>query len=166
MTTGFRGGDHPRTRGVYVTGRKPRQAAIPDHPRTRGVYMTPSHAADRRFGSSPHTRGLHHGFFIRMLSLGIIPAHAGFTDMPAVTEEGLEDHPRTRGVYLTASDLLHTREGSSPHTRGLRCRLILSAFRFRIIPAHAGFTVTSLSSVPLTGDHPRTRGVYTVSFRT
>ena len=34
-----------------------------------------------------------------MSSAGIIPARAGFTDVPPASDFGYEDHPRSRGVY-------------------------------------------------------------------
>ena len=50
--------------------------------------------------------------------------------------------------------------GSSPHTRGLRrpCRRPLPCRG--IIPAHAGFTASSVPPGGSWPDHPRTRGVY------
>ena len=50
-----------------------------DHPRTRGVYHQASAAQVAAAGSSPHTRGLQDVEGFRPETLGIIPAHAGFT---------------------------------------------------------------------------------------
>ena len=60
--------------------------------------------------------------------------------MPAVTEEGLEDHPRACGVYLG--------DGNCSH------------IGVRIIPARAGFTIESPDDVCYGKDHPRACGVY------
>ena len=70
-------------------------------------------------GSSPLARGLreqhrHHG-----QDRGIIPARAGFTAGADAGGAGVEDHPRSRGVYgsLFFSNL--TWSGLSPLARGL-----------------------------------------------
>ena len=115
--------DHPRTRGVYARrarASRPRRGSSPhtrglrrslrrprlartDHPRTRGVYHPAPGDLSHRTGSSPHTRGLlthpqHH-----VPAPGIIPAHAGFTDMCVLRLSVCRDHPRTRGVYSLGS---------------------------------------------------------------
>ena len=50
--------------------------------------------------------------------------------------------------------------GSSPLARGLRSVRLLGGSVGRIIPARAGFTPVGHGSKPLSGDHPRSRGVY------
>ena len=72
-----------------------------DHPRSRGVYVGSFAASWRGAGSSPLARGLRGYCVGRTCDPGIIPARAGFTDdiIPFATVE--EDHPRSRGVYLT-----------------------------------------------------------------
>ena len=113
-------------------------------------------------GSSPHTRGLRAAELPDLPACRIIPAHAGFTDDRPHQRRYRQDHPRTRGVYLCSQKALMFRHGSSPHTRGLRGRPTDPQFIVRIIPAHAGFTITR-GGGPLTPrDHPRTRGVYWV----
>ena len=96
----------------------------------------------------------------RGLLCGIIPAHAGFTPAPEGAKTGGRDHPRTRGVYRTASARRALRDGSSPHTRGLPDRWRGPGPVLRIIPAHAGFTPSPSSTSGWRADHPRTRGVY------
>ena len=71
-----------------------------DHPRTRGVYWHAVADVLSWVGSSPHTRGLHWGDDGQSHDAGIIPAHAGFTDVLLVRSAGAQDHPRTRGVYV------------------------------------------------------------------
>ena len=51
-------------------------------------------------------------------------------------------------------------QGSSPLARGLRGWPASSARVRRIIPARAGFTISTLPTLPGTRDHPRSRGVY------
>ena len=75
------------------------------------------------------------------------------------------DHPRSRGVYLSArlQGLAHV--GSSPLARGLRVIGVALRDATRIIPARAGFTQPSRSQAEPHADHPRSRGVYRVGKR-
>ena len=50
-----------------------------DHPRTRGVYLECVDVVAFLGGSSPHTRGLQGVPVWAGVDGGIIPAHAGFT---------------------------------------------------------------------------------------
>ena len=111
-------------------------------------------------GSSPHTRGLRVRNMRTTISMGIIPAHAGFTPFPRGEGGKLRDHPRTRGVYGIRNCRTGTLMGSSPHTRGLLRKLSPDNSVDRIIPAHAGFTSRTFPERFLDEDHPRTRGVY------
>ena len=131
-----------------------------DHPRTRGVYRGRSEFRGFHEGSSPHARGLRAVRPLRPLQGGIIPARAGFTGSNPATPTVKRDHPRTRGVYLTWSTLGASSAGSSPHARGLHRPGRHRRLHRRIIPARAGFTRSRRRSGRVTGDHPRTRGVY------
>ena len=55
--------------------------------------------------------------------------------------------------------------GSSPLARGLRLSKLRDRGDLRIIPARAGFTRRLPPSLPNSGDHPRSRGVYEVAQR-
>ena len=91
-------------------------------------------------GSSPLARGLpSHPFTVPPKS-GIIPARAGFTVRLRPVSGWRRDHPRSRGVYSSASALCLAIRGSSPLARGLP----------QGVP-------TPESPSP---DHPRSRGVY------
>ena len=70
------------------------------------------------------------------------------------------DHPRSRGVYWSASTVFSSGCGSSPLARGLHPPLLLRVHPRRIIPARAGFTSKGAASSAATRDHPRSRGVY------
>ena len=134
--------------------------ATGDHPRTRGVYVTWTLDEVERSGSSPHARGLRHRRGAQRRRDGIIPARAGFTGAPWPSSSSRWDHPRTRGVYPGPMTAPSARDGSSPHARGL-LRTDSDTTRVgRIIPARAGFTLSCCSLLGLGGDHPRTRGVY------
>ena len=111
-------------------------------------------------GSSPHTRGLRDTIEEIYTGLRIIPAHAGFTHTRVGLSVGIQDHPRTRGVYPHVGVLGDPEPGSSPHTRGLLLTDFNGAMGTRIIPAHAGFTRKRLKGPHAPRDHPRTRGVY------
>ena len=72
----------------------------------------------------------------------------------------LEDHPRSRGVYVFNAAYRHGVAGSSPLARGLRLALQQHEIFVRIIPARAGFTIVAENRGKLSKDHPRSRGVY------
>ena len=90
-----------------------------DHPRSRGVYSGPHGEPARRRGSSPLARGLLEGHMPSLLSVGIIPARAGFTLSVVLDGETAPDHPRSRGVYPTMGAPGGGVRGSSPLARGL-----------------------------------------------
>ena len=152
-----------------------------DHPRSRGVYLLEQAGHDPAEGSSPLARGLRAPRSAAAGAAGIIPARAGFTPAGVPGAAGGEDHPRSRGVYLTVHSRWPRARGSSPLARGLlrsarsrrgrwvgssplargllmgRSREVISA---GIIPARAGFTVISPFLWSCWEDHPRSRGVY------
>ena len=134
----------------------------PDHPRSRGVYRRNVFTSSMRRGSSPLARGLHPGLRLRAALLGIIPARAGFTPCPGRPRVSRPDHPRSRGVYGTASGNAVALMGSSPLARGLLSLDSTQSSDRRIIPARAGFTAKVRSGNTKVWDHPRLRGVYQV----
>ena len=157
------GQDHPRSRGVYAlstSARTARRGSSPlvrglprppasrwpgptDHPRSRGVYPM------RRSQHSRRTR--------------IIPARAGFTRNGGRGFETLKDHPRSRGVYPRSRSTSSSRRGSSPLARGLQQVAGVDVGQLGIIPARAGFTRRECGWRPWRSDHPRSRGVYSLS---
>ena len=96
-----------------------------------------------------------------MVVVGIIPARAGFTYAEARDDVRVEDHPRSRGVYVGSMAVLAALYGSSPLARGLRFDVTEKDLRRGIIPARAGFTWLSIPTPDHSADHPRSRGVYT-----
>ena len=135
-------------------------AEFADHPRSRGVYLMGRRIQAAPFGSSPLARGLHVAAREFNIGAGIIPARAGFTAMSRRASSLGRDHPRSRGVYSTMPTDLKVSAGSSPLARGLRHGGFRSRSRWGIIPARAGFTSGALWGLPSCGDHPRSRGVY------
>ena len=138
----------------------PQSPVIQDHPRSRGVYGCFSVWTDLPMGSSPLARGLHDVANTRFGKFGIIPARAGFTFLDRCGYAPISDHPRSRGVYLIWAYTDFPEEGSSPLARGLPMTGPSCPFRWRIIPARAGFTRQSVGSSMPRPDHPRSRGVY------
>ena len=74
-----------------------------DHPRSRGVYQGRAVRPRAGRGSSPLARGLRTGIQTAVMTVGIIPARAGFTRQVAQGHRRHADHPRSRGVYSTAA---------------------------------------------------------------
>ena len=71
-------------------------------------------------GSSPLTRGKRAVLPVRRGGEGLIPAHAGKTDVYRCADHGCGAHPRSRGENETRGVAWHPSEGSSPLTRGKR----------------------------------------------
>ena len=111
-------------------------------------------------GSSPLARGLLAVAMSVLLLVRIIPARAGFTEAYRQPAMNVGDHPRSRGVYLSTNHLAFPGNGSSPLARGLLWRRPCRVGTRRIIPARAGFTAWPRLRSSLSGDHPRSRGVY------
>ena len=114
-----------------------------DHPRSRGVYQCPQMAVSLLTGSSPLARGLQPEQHHPASRVGIIPARAGFTSNMSEEMCKLEDHPRSRGVYMNRRSPTGMAAGSSPLARGLLARSRSAGRGGRIIPARAGFTARS-----------------------
>ena len=109
-------------------------------------------------GSSPLTRGK------PLLPLDpcgasrLIPAHAGKTIGGSLSPLPMTAHPRSRGENLSPSSWSHCRRGSSPLTRGKRIAKIAKRALGRLIPAHAGKTISSSRMYQNDAAHPRSRG--------
>ena len=109
-------------------------------------------------GSSPLTRGK------RTLAgqyggvVGLIPAHAGKTNLGCNRCARHGAHPRSRGENRREVSETLARSGSSPLTRGKLGRFAVWRFAGRLIPAHAGKTSECSVSVRRCPAHPRSRG--------
>ena len=130
----------------------------PAHPRSGGENwsLRPSHLW--MWGSSPLTRGKRSAQFSRPFMLRLIPAHAGKTSKRILVSSISWAHPRSRGENRSR---LHPRRGgrdSSPLTRGKRPAGGECPCEPRLIPAHAGKTVSPASSWTARRAHPRSRG--------
>ena len=114
-------------------------------------------------GSSPLARGLPLDRDIDQAIVRIIPARAGFTVSVDPVQDLGQDHPRSRGVYRSRGGVVICCSGSSPLARGLHTGAGPVPDPRRIIPARAGFTQPGARGARAEGDHPRSRGVYTIS---
>ena len=131
-----------------------------DHPRSRGVYCTGRSWMRPAARSSPLARGLREDDVVDGVADAIIPARAGFTPSPRRAGRRLGDHPRSRGVYLDGGGNPVNETRSSPLARGLPEPYYSPHRRQTIIPARAGFTGGGRARRPTRPDHPRSRGVY------
>ena len=117
-----------------------RGAGRRDHPRSRGVYDAGGTDNDALDGSSPLARGLRVRGSSGSPPKRIIPARAGFTESWSPHSQASADHPRSRGVYPSASAASRAARGSSPLARGLPVTDAWPQITIGIIPARAGFT--------------------------
>ena len=175
--------DHPRSRGVYSDRWRGRRASRGSSPLARGLLgsrvestntsgIIPARAgftpvgvgAPAGPGDHPRSRGVYpaQGGGAQRKER-IIPARAGFTRPARRPPRTRGDHPRSRGVYDTSRTRRSTRAGSSPLARGLPPSSPRRGRAGRIIPARAGFTDARLQEGRQDRDHPRSRGVYTLS---
>ena len=175
--------DHPRSRGVYTSWYRPGSPKEGSSPLARGLPLRittirpPTRIIPARAGFTvtvpptsaqpwdhPRSRGV---YLVQTVSLTvdrwIIPARAGFTPRGRVRGRGRPDHPRSRGVYPSGSYASMMRDGSSPLARGLPPTGPPGRAGRGIIPARAGFTECPAPPDLAARDHPRSRGVYTVT---
>ena len=171
------GGSYPLTRGKRVlearlvhqpglipahagkTGSGSSDATRPGaHPRSRGEnrVFCGTHAATA--GSSPLTRGKRRGQRRGSGLRRLIPAHAGKTSSSTDSRRSTAAHPRSRGENCDTEHGGEALNGSSPLTRGKLGRAHGTRPRVRLIPAHAGKTVSALVSREVKPAHPRSRG--------
>ena len=111
-----------------------------DHPRACGAHALSAARSSLCSGSSPRMRGSLRLRLIPDTFDGIIPAHAGLTDIISCNHSTNRDHPRACGAHppRIASD--PNISGSSPRMRGSHAVADLIPAVFGIIPAHAGLT--------------------------
>ena len=150
-----------------TTSRSRSRCPRSDHPRACGANPVLGDFRGRDDGSSPRMRGKRTEEWGRHRSRRIIPAHAGQTTSGLPGSVTSSDHPRACGANVEMHASLGSHVGSSPRMRGkLRQQLHVPEL-FRIIPAHAGQTV---SIVPrsfasrFAGSSPRMRGKLVIIF--
>ena len=158
---GLRAGSSPLTRGKrnYQQGPQAHERLIPAHagktmlsfvawlfcpahPRSRGENGRRDVVEATVRGSSPLTRGKRTLIPPHVMTLGLIPAHAGKTGSCGPWGRERTAHPRSRGENKSLTASSRVRIGSSPLTRGKRFHDRRCGHRNRLIPAHAGKTRT------------------------
>ena len=128
------------------------------HPRSRGENTGTPSPNGLLDGSSPLTRGKLDELGVVAAHAGLIPAHAGKTDLAAAPRTGKRAHPRSRGENEgRAVNALYV-WGSSPLTRGKRQGDFPLSEPLGLIPAHAGKTYAISGLLPVVRAHPRSRG--------
>ena len=133
-------------------------ARYPDHPRACGANLGKIGSLFGSFGSSPRMRGKRRPRPCPRTPVRIIPAHAGQTSGSRWGLDGNADHPRACGANAPVHVAARDPAGSSPRMRGKPTACRRSAARMRIIPAHAGQTVSNSSRTSARSDHPRACG--------
>ena len=128
------------------------------HPRSRGENWSDRLYTSDTWGSSPLTRGKLSCALTAQSSSRLIPAHAGKTTYEGTVTFPRAAHPRSRGE--NSDRVMHdaTHPGSSPLTRG-KLRIVGEDHgRGRLIPAHAGKTLSLKGTSVMHMAHPRSRG--------
>ncbi len=138
------------------------RAPVAAHPRPRGEHPRGKPYSELRPGSSPPTRGTPPPQLEGQQGARLIPAHAGNTPPTCCPTSWPPAHPRPRGEHLKSAARALLDVGSSPPTRGTRGRGLDEALPHRLIPAHAGNTLTGIPSVASCTAHPRPRGEHSL----
>ena len=112
-----------------------------DHPRACGEHPAGAPRMGRTGGSSPRMRGTLHRADSRPRDQGIIPAHAGNTEVRNFFKYLYRDHPRACGEHEDRGSRTADRQGSSPRMRGTLEGACEHVHVEGIIPAHAGNTL-------------------------
>ena len=106
-------------------------------------------------GSSPRVRGRREGQIPLPVHVGLIPAGAGQTVFERDPLGVPQAHPRGCGADEREVGCACCSEGSSPRVRGRRTELATRGQRPGLIPAGAGQTHSTASSVTACRAHPR-----------
>ncbi len=176
-------GSSPHARGAHLLQRRARVARglIPAcagstksfrifrhgfqaHPRMRGEHRVDRPAHHTLGGSSPHARGAHRQRAADGPGHGLIPACAGSTSKPFLSNSRPLAHPRMRGEHLPLLSEWARQHGSSPHARGARPKRGPPCRSSRLIPACAGSTRRRGTGSGRASAHPRMRGEHPVYY--
>ena len=88
----------------------------------------------------------------------LIPAHAGKTRRHRFLPCRRATHPRSRGENDKYWDAVGKSDGSSPLTQGKRCMILPTGRPVRLIPTHAGKTLSVVPKSWAIWAHPRSCG--------
>ena len=128
------------------------------HPRSRGENSESPFNEMHLEGSSPLTRGKPRSCERSGQAWGLIPAHAGKTELRSPIKVMRRAHPRSRGENRFHLHSSASRSGSSPLTRGKPAKLQKAHRAQGLIPAHAGKTRGPGCGMRAGQAHPRSRG--------
>ena len=128
------------------------------HPRSRGENARRWAHRSSQTGSSPLTRGKPDDVDGFHVGPGLIPAHAGKTQVSCAGVRTGWAHPRSRGENCSSGRQPIQAWGSSPLTRGKLAFTIDRAQCIGLIPAHAGKTQAHQHAYHAQTAHPRSRG--------
>ena len=129
------------------------------HPRACGENVGMHDRFRSGSGSSPRMRGKRRMGFRARREARLIPAHAGKTIRPRMKIPRVQAHPRACGENSVERIPLGCPEGSSPRMRGKQSLYPKRLRARRLIPAHAGKTLTKGKlSQAQSGSSPRMRG--------
>ena len=142
-----------KTRASPATSRQPTA-----HPRACGENIVFKNAFAALNGSSPRMRGKRRRRPRCARRSGLIPAHAGKTRQPCYQQSNHPAHPRACGENLHIEGVVDTPYGSSPRMRGKRSGELRSGKSVRLIPAHAGKTLSRAALYMASKAHPRACG--------
>ena len=158
----MKSGSSPRMRGKrwrIATARRPRglipahagktrrsaraSRRWPAHPRACGENPVMRASSSPSSGSSPRMRGKRDANQVPGGHGGLIPAHAGKTFLSRSISRQSRAHPRACGENERLEYSVTVAIGSSPRMRGKPSFTTSSAIRSRLIPAHAGKTLSA-----------------------
>ena len=128
------------------------------HPHSRGENSMQPYVDQLREGSSPLTRGKRPVLRPVRGRVGLIPTHAGKTDLFLVSKEDTPAHPHSRGENGQKVHSGSPSGGSSPLTRGKPRHHDKGNLRVGLIPTHAGKTRSSGHLLLVVVAHPHSRG--------
>ena len=137
-----------------LSGTSPARA----HPRSREENDVHAEASIRFEGSSPLTRGKLACFGRADAFPGLIPTHAGKTELPRSAGSHHRAHPRSCRENRTGVFQDIPEHGSSPLMRGKRDVPRGQVEALGRIPAHAGKTTSARRVSRSPRAHPRSRG--------
>ena len=109
-------------------------------------------------GSSPRGRGKRRSVSFDLRTRGLIPAWAGKTATSTMRKRRLPAHPRVGGENSVVVAVFIVRSGSSPRGRGKHLSAMFDRSAGGLIPAWAGKTTATTSTVLRPRAHPRVGG--------
>ena len=128
------------------------------HPRSHGENSPQKSFVSGVTGSSPLTQGKRRCIDPVPETVGFIPTHAGKTSSSSCITGLSPAHPHSRGENSAMLKHRDITGGSSPLTRGKLGVDALNTLDERLIPAHAGKTLTPTRGSTSTQAHPRSHG--------